>query len=125
MLMSWDYVHEVGQLDPEDMFEGEEFGAGLFIKIEDLSWAEPIKGNVLGHWIAELSPEGTAMVDGSWQSSPSGVCNVSAYANSTRNHDGVLTLRELQILDRQNRRCLDVCNPQLLCQLGYRIWIKF
>lgn len=52
MLMSWDYVHEVGQLNPEDMFEGEEFGAGLFIKIEDLSWTEPSKGNVLGHWIA-------------------------------------------------------------------------
>lgn len=79
MLMSWDYVHEVRQLDPEDMFESEEFRASLFIKVEDLSWAEPCKGNVLGHGIAELAPEGTAMVEGRWQSSPSGVCNVSAY----------------------------------------------
>lgn len=79
MLMSWNYVHEVRQLNPEDMFDGEEFRASLFIKIEDLSWAEPCKRNVLGHWIAELAPEGAAMIDGRWQSSPSGVYNVSAY----------------------------------------------
>ena len=57
MRMSWDYVHEVRQLDPENMFKGEEFRASLFIKMKDLSGAEPCKRNILGHWIAELAPE--------------------------------------------------------------------
>ena len=53
----------------------------------------------------------------------SGICQL--IHTSTNNCEGVLTLQELQILNRENRRRLNICNPQLLCQLGYRVWIKF
>jgi len=37
MLMSRNNVHEVGQLDPEDVAEVEKFGPSILVKVEDIS----------------------------------------------------------------------------------------
>lgn len=73
-----DNVREVGQLDPEDVLEGEELGAGFLVEVVDFGRGEEEEGGRQGlrHGVAQLAPEGTVVVHGGGEAGPGGVCVV-------------------------------------------------
>ncbi len=73
MRMSRYNVHEFGQLDPKDVFQGEELGAGLFVEVADVCRGEEGGRQGLGHGVAQLAPEGAVVVDGGREAGPGGV----------------------------------------------------
>ena len=72
--MSRDDIHEFRQLDPKDVFEGEELGACLFVELVDFCRGEEGGRQGLGHGVAQLAPEGTVVVHGGREAGPGGVC---------------------------------------------------
>ncbi len=66
-------IHEIGQLDPEDVTEVEELRPGRLVEVEGFDGGEEGVGDGLGHVSAELAPEGAAVVHGGRETGPCGV----------------------------------------------------
>ncbi len=73
MLMPRHNVQEVGQLDPENVAEGEEFGSGFQVEVVGSYRSEVGVWGRLRHVSAELTPERAAVVHRSRQASPCSV----------------------------------------------------
>lgn len=71
--VSGDDVHEFGQLDPEDVLQGEELGAGFLVELEDFGRGEEGGRQSLRHGVAQLAPEGTVVIHGSRHAGPGSV----------------------------------------------------
>lgn len=70
MEMSRNDIHEIGQLDPEDVTEVEELRPGGLVEVEGFDGGEEGVGDGLGHVSAELAPEGAAVVHGGRETGP-------------------------------------------------------
>ena len=73
MLMAGDDIHEVGELDPENVGEGEEFGSGCFVEVEGFDGGEEGGWDGLGHASSELAPDGASVVHVGVGARPRGV----------------------------------------------------
>ena len=60
--MSRDDIHEVGELDPENVGQIKELGLGFFVEVVCFCGGEESCWNSLRHAVAELAPEGAAVV---------------------------------------------------------------
>ena len=138
VLVPRDNVHEIGELDPEDVFESEELGPRVFVQLVDFCRGEEDfcrgrrrgeegRREGLGHGVAELAPEGAVVVHGGGVAGPGGVCGTKALDHTVareRFGNTRLTLRKLQVVDGQDWRGLDVCNPPLPCHLWFAIGVQ-
>ena len=72
--MSRDNLLELGQLDPKDVFEREEFRPRVLVELVDFGGGEEGRRQGLGHGVAQLAPEGTVVVDRGGDAGPGRVC---------------------------------------------------
>ena len=62
MRVSRNNLHELGQLDPKDVFEREELRPRFLVELVDFGGGEEGRRQGLGHGVAQVAPEGTVLV---------------------------------------------------------------